>query len=205
MVPLDSAGLHLLPDSLATGLGSLFAGWLVYRTGKYKTINLVLGILPLCGVIPLIFCARTRGSCKSGSVSCRSVWKLFQTALIVLQSHSSESQMCLERRLDSCLEGLDKCLALPLPLSCPNPASTPSCASVSTLPTLKRSSRHSLSLVTSLPAPLQRLARDAYAASLQTVFIVAACLALAAFIVRSPILEKAMEEYDVDVDECASR
>ncbi|KAF8549540.1 hypothetical protein OG21DRAFT_1488444 [Imleria badia] len=49
------SGLHLLPDSLAISLGSLFSGWLMHRTGKYGTINLIFGILPLCGVIPLIF------------------------------------------------------------------------------------------------------------------------------------------------------
>lgn len=33
----------------------MHASWLMHRSGKYKTINLVFGILPLCGVIPLIF------------------------------------------------------------------------------------------------------------------------------------------------------
>jgi hypothetical protein len=47
--------------------------------------------------------------------------------------------------------------------------------------------RHSLSLVTTLPDPLQRNARDAYAASLQTVFIVAACSTLMAYLVRLPV------------------
>lgn len=47
--------------------------------------------------------------------------------------------------------------------------------------------RHSLSLVTTLPDPLQREARDAYAASLRTVFIVAACSTLTAYLVRLPV------------------
>jgi hypothetical protein len=47
--------------------------------------------------------------------------------------------------------------------------------------------RHSLSLVTSLPPDLQRAARDSYAASLRTVFILAACSTLTAYIVRLPV------------------
>ncbi|KAF8549541.1 hypothetical protein OG21DRAFT_1421090, partial [Imleria badia] len=47
--------------------------------------------------------------------------------------------------------------------------------------------RHSLSLVTALPDPLQRWARDAYAVSLQTVFIVSACSTLTTFLVRLPV------------------
>ena len=47
--------------------------------------------------------------------------------------------------------------------------------------------RHSLSLVATLPDPLQRGARDAYAASLKTVFILAACSPLTAYVVRLPV------------------
>ncbi|KAG8221430.1 major facilitator superfamily domain-containing protein [Butyriboletus roseoflavus] len=57
-VSLDNAsiaGLHMLPHSLAMGLGSLVSGWWVHRTGKYTTLNLVFGIIPLSGLIPIIF------------------------------------------------------------------------------------------------------------------------------------------------------
>jgi hypothetical protein len=47
--------------------------------------------------------------------------------------------------------------------------------------------RHSLSLVKTLPNPLQREAQDAYAASLRTVFVVAACSTLTAYLVRLPV------------------
>lgn len=39
----------------------MHASWLMHRSGKYKTINLVFGILPLCGVIPLIFLREDSG------------------------------------------------------------------------------------------------------------------------------------------------
>ncbi|KAG8221453.1 hypothetical protein J3R82DRAFT_1659 [Butyriboletus roseoflavus] len=47
--------------------------------------------------------------------------------------------------------------------------------------------RHSLTLVGSLLSDLQRVARDAYSASLRTVFIVAIHTMLIAYVVRLPV------------------
>ena len=33
----------------------------MHRTGTYKTINLIFGILPLCGVLPLVFLREDSG------------------------------------------------------------------------------------------------------------------------------------------------
>ncbi|KAH0828781.1 major facilitator superfamily domain-containing protein [Lanmaoa asiatica] len=63
-VSLDSAsiaGLHLLPLSLAMGLGSLMSGWWIHRTGKYTTFSLVCGILPLSGLISITFMQEDSG------------------------------------------------------------------------------------------------------------------------------------------------
>ncbi|KAG6827313.1 hypothetical protein H0H92_012361 [Tricholoma furcatifolium] len=42
-------GLHLVPNSLSIALGSVFAGYMMHRTGKYKTINLTFGWFPFIG------------------------------------------------------------------------------------------------------------------------------------------------------------
>ena len=47
--------------------------------------------------------------------------------------------------------------------------------------------RHSARLVDSLPTDLQRLARDSYASSLKSVFILAACASLLAYLCRLPV------------------
>jgi hypothetical protein len=39
-------GLHLLPNSVSMSFGSVFAGWMMHRTGKYKMINLIFGSFP---------------------------------------------------------------------------------------------------------------------------------------------------------------
>ena len=41
-----SLGLHIAPNSATMSIGSLFAGWMMHRTGKYKMLNLTFGILP---------------------------------------------------------------------------------------------------------------------------------------------------------------
>lgn len=44
-------GMHLLPNSVAMSCGSLFAGWYMRKTGKYKMINVVFGILPTAAAV----------------------------------------------------------------------------------------------------------------------------------------------------------
>jgi len=45
------AGMHLLPNSLAMSVGSLFAGYYLQKTGKYKMLNAVFGILPTIATV----------------------------------------------------------------------------------------------------------------------------------------------------------
>jgi len=203
------------------GLGSLFAGWLMHRTGKYKTINLVFGILPLCGVLPLVFLREDSGFVQKwlsvvpigfGNAV------VFQTVLIALQAHLTETQMAFGTAFGQLFRGLGQTSGVAIA----------SAVFQSRLRTELRhrihgpgaakiinAIRHSLSLVTYLPNPLQRQARDSYAASLKTVFIVAAFSTLTAFLVRLPIPEKAIEgrceesepepDTEAPLDVCASR
>lgn len=46
---LISLGAHLLPNSLAMSTGSVFAGWMMHKTGKYKLLNLIFGFFPFIG------------------------------------------------------------------------------------------------------------------------------------------------------------
>ncbi|KAF9223078.1 MFS general substrate transporter [Gyrodon lividus] len=206
-VPLNSAsiaGLHLLPDSIAMGLGSLFAGWLMHQTGKYKTINLIFGIFPLCGLIPIVFMTEDSGFIQRwfsvvpigfGNAV------VFQTVLIALQAHLSESSMAFGTAFGQLFRGLGQTSGVAISSAVfqyrlgselRQRIHAPDAAKVIA------DIRHSLSLVKSLPPDLQRAARDSYAASLRTVFVVAACSTLTAYLVRLPIPEKEMEECRVE-------
>ena len=39
-----------MPHSVALSCGSIFAGYVIHRTGRYKTMNAVFGWLPFIGV-----------------------------------------------------------------------------------------------------------------------------------------------------------
>lgn len=49
LMRLISLGAHLLPNSLAMSTGSVFAGWVMHKTGKYKLLNLIFGFFPFIG------------------------------------------------------------------------------------------------------------------------------------------------------------
>ncbi|KAG8985640.1 hypothetical protein FRB90_004561, partial [Tulasnella sp. 427] len=40
------AGLHIMPSSVSMSIGSLFAGYMMHRTGRYKSLTTTFGVLP---------------------------------------------------------------------------------------------------------------------------------------------------------------
>ncbi|GLB35644.1 putative major facilitator superfamily protein [Lyophyllum shimeji] len=71
-----------------------------------------------------------------------------------------------------------------------------------------RGLRHSSRLIVDLPPDLQRIARDAYAASLKSVFTLAACASLLAYLLRLPIPDKDLNDHpasaNAEADEASS-
>ena len=57
----STAGLHLLPLSVAMSVGSMLAGYVMHRSGRYKALNLTLGIFPLVSTV-LIYLIREDSS-----------------------------------------------------------------------------------------------------------------------------------------------
>ncbi|KAG9308781.1 major facilitator superfamily domain-containing protein [Chiua virens] len=184
-VSLDSAaiaGLHLLPNSVATGLDSLMGGWIIHQTGKCTTLNLVFGILPFSGLVSLIFIREDSGFIQKWlsvlpiglgnavvvlivmTVSFGKLTFIFrvyhfdpgQVSSIAIASAIFQSRLDTELRQRIHIPDADKI-------------------------------RHSFSLVVSLPPDLQRAAQDAYAASLRTVFMVGTCSLLVSYFIRLPV------------------
>lgn len=78
-------GLHILPNSISMSLGSVFAGWMMHRTGKYKMINLVFGIFPFIGTVLITRIRESSGWVQSWFSIVRSVFALkFRITLIVV-------------------------------------------------------------------------------------------------------------------------
>ncbi|TDL18944.1 MFS general substrate transporter [Rickenella mellea] len=193
------AGLHLMPNSLSMSCGSLFAGWMMHRTGKYKLINLIFGIFPFTAAI-LISQLRE----DSGPIQ---MWfsiiplgfgnaVVLQTTLIALLAHLPQSVMAVGTGFGQLFRGIGQVGGVGiasaifqslLDRELGNRIKGPDSAEII------HQIRHSSKLVASLRPDLQRHARDSYAIALRAVFLFAACSTFLAYLVRLPIPEKALD------------
>ncbi|KAF8546359.1 hypothetical protein OG21DRAFT_1427194, partial [Imleria badia] len=146
-------------------------------------INLVFGILPLCGILPSIFLREDS----------RFVQKWFSVVpigfgnTVVFQTVLSTSLCTRRMAFGQLFRGLGQTSGVVI-------ASTMFQSRLDTelhlrihAPNAEKVRNVYWSSLTAIPDPLQRWAHDAYTASLQTVFIVAACSTLTAFLVRLPV------------------
>ncbi|KAH9173079.1 MFS general substrate transporter [Lactarius sanguifluus] len=195
----STAGLHLLPNSISMSCGSMFAGWMVHRTGKYKLLNLVFGAFPF---LAASFITQIRED--SGPAQ---LWfsiiplgfgnaVVLQTMLVALLAHLPRSQMAVGTGFVQLFRGLGQVsgvgvasalfqytLSAELRKRIHGPGADQ----------LINRIRHSATLIASLPLETQRAARDSYAIALRAVFIMAAFSTAVAFIVRLPIPEKSLD------------
>ncbi|KAI0261793.1 major facilitator superfamily domain-containing protein [Gloeopeniophorella convolvens] len=195
----STAGLHLLPNSVSMSCGSMFAGWMMHRTGKYKLLNLVFGAFPFIAAVLI-----TRMREDSGPIQ---LWLsiiplgfgnavVLQTMLIALLAHLPQSAMAVGTGFGQLFRGIGQVcgvgvasaifqhkLDVELRLRIQGAGADE----------LIRSIRHSAKLVAILPPDAQRAARDSYALALRAVFTMAACSTALAYIVRLPIPDKILE------------
>ncbi|KAF7295886.1 Vacuolar amino acid permease [Mycena chlorophos] len=193
-----TAGLHLMPNSVSLSLGSVFAGWMMHRTGTYKNINLFFGVLPFIGA-GLI-----------ASISERSGWVVtwfsiipfgfgnavvLQTMLIALMAYLPENQMAVGTGFGQLFRGLGQVAGIAV--------SSAIFQSRLDLELHKRFPpdfdelilriRRSAAVIRDLLPEEQRLARDAYAISLRAVYVFAAASTLIAYLVRLPIPDQDLD------------
>ncbi|KAI6017815.1 major facilitator superfamily domain-containing protein [Pisolithus microcarpus] len=186
----STAGLHLLPNSMAMSCGSLFAGYLMHHTGRYKMINILFGFFPFVGCLLITFIRENSGPLQSWL----SIIPLgfgnavvLQTTLVALLAHLPDNLMAVGTGFGQVFRGLGQVsgvavssalfqskLDSELRKRIYGPDATEIINSI----------RRSATLVASLPPDLQRAARDSYAGAIRDVFIFAACSTLMAYIVR---------------------
>ncbi|KZO95661.1 MFS general substrate transporter [Calocera viscosa TUFC12733] len=171
------AGMHLLPNAVASSTGSLFAGWIMSRTGKYKTLSNIFGIVPTLAAVGI-------SMMHSGTPE---VWQwlsivplgfgnavVFQTTLIALLASVGSSQVAVATGF----AGLFRCIGqvcgvafgaaifqsllfnqLEARISGPDAAEV--IAQI----------RHDAKILPSLPPRIREEARQSYAYALRAVFI----------------------------------
>jgi len=196
----SKAGAHLLPNSISMSCGSLFAGWMMHRTGKYKMINLNFGIFPFVAAVSICLLREDSNWFQ--------MWfsiiplgfgnaVVLQTTLIALLAHIPHSVMAVGTGFGQLFRGVGQVggvgIASAIFQSVLDRELQKRINETDAAEKI-RAIRHSSRLVASLPPHLQRAARDSYAIALRAVFIFAACATLAAYLIRLPIPEKSLDE-----------
>ncbi|THV06874.1 vacuolar amino acid permease [Dendrothele bispora CBS 962.96] len=194
------AGLHILPNSISMSAGSLFAGWMMHRTGKYKIINLVFGIFPFIASVLIAQIHENSGWIQSWF----SIIPLgfgnalvFQTMLIALLAHLPESHMAVGTGFGQLFRGIGQvggvAVSSAIFQSFLGKELWRHLGDRPDAPELIKQIRQNARLVATLPKDIQRPVRDSYAASLKAVFYFSAASTLLAYIVRLPIPEKDLD------------
>ncbi|SJL05054.1 uncharacterized protein ARMOST_08426 [Armillaria ostoyae] len=195
----STAGLHLAPNSISMSTGSVFAGWMMHRTGKYKTINLICGLFPFVATVLILQMKEDSGPIQSWL----SIIPLgfgnavvLQTMLIALLAHLPESHMAVGTGFGQVFRGIGQVGGVAISSAIFQTKLDGELRKRIDGPDAERwvkSIRQSARLIHELPPDLQRKARDSYSASLKAVFMFSACCTLLAYLVRLPIPEKDLD------------
>ncbi|EUC59731.1 MFS transporter [Rhizoctonia solani AG-3 Rhs1AP] len=184
------AGAHLLPNSISISLGALFAGWHMSKTGRYKILTDIFGLLPCVGAL-LVYRLKEDSSEFEQWFSIIPVGLgnavVLQTTLMCLLVAIDPSQLAVGTGFTHLFRGVGQVLGV----------AVSSAFFQSILDRELRSRitgegadewiiriRHSSKLVGKLEPHLQRAARDSYGIALRYVFLCAAACSLVSFILR---------------------
>ncbi|KAJ7061516.1 MFS general substrate transporter [Mycena amicta] len=195
----STAGLHLMPNSISMSTGSLFAGWMMHRTGRYKTINLIFGFFPFIGATLISLMREDSGPIQSWL----SIIPLgfgnavvLQTMLIALLAYLPESQMAVGTGFGQLFRGIGQVGGVAISSAIFQSRLDDELrkrfppGSDELILKIRRSS----AFIRELIPEQQRLARDSYAISLKTVYIFAACSTFLAYLVRLPIPDQDLDK-----------
>ncbi|KAI0074691.1 MFS general substrate transporter [Panus rudis PR-1116 ss-1] len=195
----SEAGAHLIPNGISISLGSLFAGWMMHVTGRYKMLNLICGIFPFVATLLI------------ASMKADSSWVLqwfailpmgfgnavvLQTVLIALLAHLPHSAMAVATGFAQLFRGVGQVSGVAVSMALFQSklnAELHKRIKGDNAEEIIEKIRHSATLVAKLPPDLQKDAREAYATSLRSVFYMAAVFTFLAYCVRLPIPDKSLE------------
>ncbi|KAJ6588154.1 vacuolar amino acid permease [Mycena capillaripes] len=214
----STAGLHLMPNSVSMSTGSVFAGWMMHRMGRYKKINLIFGIFPFVGAVLISLMREDSGPIQSwlsiiplgfgNAVVLQTMLSLFiflraidvllmPSCLVALLAHLPESHMAVGTGFGQLFRGIGQVGGVAissaifqsrLDTELRKRINTPDAEEL--ILKIRRSS----AVIRTLEPEQQRKARDSYAIGLKTVYIFAACSTLLAYLVRLPIPDEDLDK-----------
>ncbi|KAI0628852.1 vacuolar amino acid permease [Trametes polyzona] len=195
----SEAGAHLIPNGVSVSCGSLFAGWMMHRTGRYRTLNLIFGIFPFVSAT-LIALMREDSPPIQQWLSILPLGfgnaVVLQTMLIALLAHIPPDAMAVGTGFGQLFRGVGQVGGVAVSSALFQTLLTAELRKRIHRPDAENiinQIRHSSTLVAHLEPELQRAARDSYANSLRAVFIFAAVSTLLAYLVRLPIPDQVLD------------
>ncbi|KAI0093946.1 major facilitator superfamily domain-containing protein [Irpex rosettiformis] len=196
----SEAGAHLIPNGVSLSMGSLFAGWWMHRTGRYRTLTLVCGLLPFISTLMI-------ASMKENSHPLLLWLGIFplgfgnavvlQTMLIALLAHLPVSALAEATGFSQFWRSVGQVAGVGLSSAMFQSTLNTALHQRISGPGSERiieKIRRSATLVAQLPPNLQRAARDSYAAGLHVVFVAAACSTFIAYCIRFPVPDKNLSD-----------
>ncbi|KAG0696122.1 major facilitator superfamily domain-containing protein [Suillus ampliporus] len=197
----SEAGSHMFPYSISMPTGSLFAGWMMHRTGKYKLLNLTFGFFPFIATTLIALMREDSGPLQKWL----SIIPLgfgnavvLQTNLVALLAHLPENSMAIGTGFGQLFRGIGQVAGVAIAsavFQVKLESELRSRIHGDDAAEIVSKIRHSTTIVGKLPPDLQRTARDSYATSLRAVFTLAACCSLLAYIIRLPIPEAKLDRH----------
>ncbi|KAG6836131.1 hypothetical protein H0H93_011051 [Arthromyces matolae] len=198
----STAGLHLVPNSVAISLGSLFAGYMMHRMGRYKVINLTFGWFPFIGASMVASLRKDSSAFLTwfGIVGACHFEKHMTYAH--LAGHlpdppriwkRCESQMAVGTGFGQLFRGIGQVGGVAVSAAIFQSRLDTELRQRFTGPDAEEmimKIRHSSQIVATLPPELQMQARDSYEVSLRTVFTFSAISTLLAFVIPDRSLDE---------------
>ncbi|EJT97595.1 vacuolar amino acid permease [Dacryopinax primogenitus] len=189
------SGLHLLPNSVALSIGSLFSGWIMRHTGRYWSLNLFGAFLPILS--STLFSLWTRNT------SDFHLWfdiipsgfghsSLITSTLIALIASVDRADLAVATGISYLFRTTGQVLGVSLSSAVVQGLLNKYLHERITGPGSKElieRIRHSTALIPTLDPPTQAAAVDSYAQALRVVFILQTVISFLTFLCTLPIQE----------------
>ncbi|KAG8949464.1 hypothetical protein FRC04_008563 [Tulasnella sp. 424] len=193
------AGLHIMPNSISMSIGSLFAGYMMHHTGKYKSLTTMFGILPTFAALLL---ARLQKN-SWAITQWLSIIPLgfgnavvLQSTLIALLASIPHSMLAVGTGFTQLFRGIGQVSGVAVSSAVFQHLLERELQKRLTEPgseELIRRIRHDSRLVASLPEETQVLAREAYDIGLRAVFLFTAGAAFTGWCLRLALPEFSLD------------
>ncbi|KAF9045890.1 MFS general substrate transporter [Hymenopellis radicata] len=195
LYPAAEAGLHLLPHSIAISTGSVFAGWMMRRTGKLYTLTLVSSGMTILAAVMVVF--------WNDNSSAFHLWfdlvpqafgmsSLITTTLIAMIAGVYKEDMAIATGITYLFRTTGQVLGVSLSGAILQAVLLQQLRERITGPgsaEIINEIRHSTAIIPELNPQHMRAAMDSYADALQVVFICQAAWNFIAFLACLPIQE----------------